>query len=105
LERNEESAFERNGLKSILIPSPIDFVDGSAFASVNLTSLSRWGHPGRYRICDPFLEDISGSIIYRYFGDYQSILIPSSVIILSKSSFSYCEQLESITFELIFFLP
>jgi hypothetical protein len=40
LERIEESAFYRSGLKSIVVPGSVTFVDGSALAGVSTDSVS-----------------------------------------------------------------
>jgi hypothetical protein len=99
LERIEELAFQSSGLKSIEIPSSISFVAGSAFCGVYLNCVSMSEGAGRFRIDESFLENACGSTIYRYFGYCHSIVIPSSVIVLSKSSFAHCRSLESVTFE------
>jgi hypothetical protein len=99
LERIEESAFQWSGLKSIEIPLNVAFIDGSAFCTQALTSI--FVSPGHryFRIHGSFLEDICGSTIYRYFGSCESIVIPSSVVVLGKWSFFQCQSLESMTFE------
>jgi hypothetical protein len=99
LERIEESAFDRSGLKSIEIPGSVTFIDGSAFALLSLNSVSVSPDNIRFRVRDSFLEDFDGSTIYRYFGSCRSIEIPSSVVVLGKASFCWCESLESVTFE------
>jgi hypothetical protein len=98
LERIEEEAFHRTGLKSIIIPSNVASICGSAFPG-SLNSISISPDNQHFRIRDSFLEDINGSTIYRYFGSCDSVMIPSSVLVLGKSSFSWCKSLESVTFE------
>jgi hypothetical protein len=99
LERIDGFAFFESGLKSIEIPPRVAFICGSSFCTQALTSI--WVKPGnqRFRIRESFLEDICGSTIYRYFGSYGSIVIPSSVVVLGKESFGQCKSLESVTFE------
>jgi hypothetical protein len=53
----------------------------------------------RFRVRECFLEDSDGSTIFRYFGSFRSIVIPSSVVVLGQGSFYECESLESVTFE------
>jgi hypothetical protein len=96
LERIEEYAFYQSGLKSILIPTNVAFVCGSAFVTISI-SISRDSQ--HFRIRESFLEHIHGSTIYRYFGPFRSIVIPSSVVVLGKWSFYECKSLESVTFE------
>jgi hypothetical protein len=97
LERIEECAFLGSGLKSIEITPCVSFICGSAFATLSSVSVSRENR--HFRIRDSFLEDISGSTIYRYFGSCGSIVIPSSVVVLGNRTFYQCKSLESVTFE------
>jgi hypothetical protein len=97
LERIEERAFYGSRLKSIEIPPCVSFICGSALVTLSSISVSRENR--HFRIRDSFLEDISGSTIYRYFGSCRSIVIPSFVVVLGKRSFLWCESLESVTFE------
>jgi hypothetical protein len=90
LERIEEYAFSQSGLKSIVIPPCVSFISGSAFVTCSLSSVSVSRENRHFRIRDSFLEDISGSRIYRYFGCCRSIVIPSSVVVLGKESFCCC---------------
>jgi hypothetical protein len=99
LDRIEEYAFFSSELKSIQIPGMVTSIDGSAFAGLSLNSVSVSPDNMRFRLRECFLEDFSGSTIYRYFGSCRSIVIPSSVIVLGKQSFYECKSLESVTFE------
>jgi hypothetical protein len=99
LERIEALAFSRSGLKSIEIPRNVVSIDGSAFHCVSPTSISISRDNVTFRLREWFLENFSGSTIYRYFGCCHSIVIPSSVVVLGKSSFHGCESLHSMFFE------
>jgi hypothetical protein len=99
LERIEESAFEYSGLHSIDIPPGVMFIDGSAFAAISLISVSVSPANGKFRLRELLLEDFDGSTIYRYFGACSSVLIPSSIVVLGRESFSWCESLTSVIFE------
>jgi hypothetical protein len=99
LERIEEYAFSWSVLKSIEIPLSVAFLCGSAFCTPDLTSISvSLGHQ-HFRIRESFLEDICGSTIYRSYGSYGSIVIPSSVVVLARHSFYNCKSLGSVRFE------
>jgi hypothetical protein len=90
LERIEEFALSRSGLKSILIPSSVivlgkhSFYECKSLESVTFESGSR-------------LERIEEYAFYH--SGLKSIEIPSSVVVLDKKSFSECKSLESVTFE------
>jgi hypothetical protein len=99
LERIEESAFRGSGLQSIVIPRDVAFVDGSAFIRVSLDSVSVSGEGSQLVVCDSFLEGCGGSIIYRYLGFSNSVMIPSRIVVLGPSSFSQCEEVEAVEFE------
>jgi cellobiose-specific phosphotransferase system component IIB len=99
LERIEEYAFSESGLKSIDIPPRVRFIDGAAFVEVSLNSISVSSDNPNFRIYESFLEDFSGSTIYRYLGVSSSIVIPASVVVLGPRSFHACEALESVVFE------
>jgi hypothetical protein len=99
LERIEENAFYGSGLKSIEIPGSVTFLSGSAFVVIFLNSICVCQDNMQFRVRECFLEAFDGSVIYRCFGYCHSIVIPSSVVVLGKSSFCECESLESVTFE------
>jgi hypothetical protein len=86
-------------LSSIMIQPNLDFIDGSAFRGLRSKSLSLSGDNPRIRVVDSFLEGQCGSIIYRYLGCCASVVIPSSVVVLGRSSVLDCKSLESVIFE------
>jgi hypothetical protein len=91
--------FSQSGLKSIVIPPSISFIDGSAFVQSSLSSISISPDNQRFRVRDSFLEDVNGSTIYRYFGASASVVIRSSVRVIGKSSFHGCKFLKSVFFD------
>jgi hypothetical protein len=99
LERIEEAVFSESGLQSIAIPPRVTFIGASALAGVFLKSISISPDNGTFRFREWFLESLDGSMIYRYFGSCDSIVISSSVVVLSEWSFHYCKLLESVHFE------
>jgi hypothetical protein len=99
LERIEERAFSGSALESIEIPPNVAFIGVSAFDMQTLRSILVSPANQHFRMRESFLEDISGSTIYRYFGCCRSIVIPSSVVVLGEWSFSGRNSLESVTFE------
>jgi hypothetical protein len=99
LERIEESAFSESGLRSIEIPGHVAWIVGSAFSGVSPNSISMSPDNVTFRLRGGFLEDSEGSRIYRYCGAFRSVVIPSSVIVLDKSSFDLCTCLEYVIFE------
>jgi hypothetical protein len=99
LERIDEFAFSESGLKSMVIPARVSFIDGSAFIGVSLTSISISHDNVTFRLDRGFLETVNGSEIYRYFSVCDSVMIPLSVVILEKHSFALCQSLDSVLFE------
>jgi hypothetical protein len=99
LRQIDELAFWFAALRSIHIPSTIESIDGSAFLGSNIDCVSFSEGPCRFRIHDSFLQDFAGRSIFRYFGHRRLIVVPACVTLLTKSSFSGCEQLEVVEFE------
>jgi hypothetical protein len=99
LERIEESVFAWTRLRSMEIPPCVTFIDGSAFLAPSLTSISISPDNTAFRVREGALEDFEGSTIYRYFGTCHSVVVPSSVVVLGRTSFFHCDVLESVIFE------
>jgi hypothetical protein len=99
LELIEEFAFSQSGLQSITIPASVTFIDAAAFVRGSLNFVSISPDSETFHVRDWCLEACDGSTIYRYFGGCSSIVIPSIVVVLWKSSFSCCMSLESVVFE------
>jgi hypothetical protein len=89
LNRMEESAFASSGLKSIIIPSSVEILCKSCFASCESLESVLFEN-------DSKLQRIGEAAFYT--SGLKSIIIPSSVEILCKSCFASCKSLESIIF-------
>jgi hypothetical protein len=98
LDRIEGSAFTASRFHSIILPSSVTFVDGSAFVGLENATISISHGRSRFRIRETFLELISERSIIRYFGRLGSIVIPSFICTLGKSSFCQCKSLTSVRF-------
>jgi hypothetical protein len=110
LERIEKYAFNVCMLQSIEIPPHVAFIDGSAFFALPLNLISISPANRNFRISDPYLEDFTGSTIYRYFDPNDShfclnvnvrhsLLIRSSVVCLGPQSFSTALAVRGVIFE------
>jgi hypothetical protein len=95
LQRIEEKTFASTGLLTIAIPACCQFLDFSAFEGVTPNSLSL---PG-FCISNSTVFTRSRTGILWYFGNAQSMTIPSSISLLGKSSFYGRGLLTSITFQ------
>jgi hypothetical protein len=91
-------AFTHCAFKSIAIPSSVMFLDGSAPTGMILDCVSISGENANLRIFDSFLGDLPGASIIRYFGTASSVVVPSTVLVLCKSSFASSTALEFVIF-------
>jgi hypothetical protein len=98
LDRIEEWAFRSSGLRSFVIPPRVSFIASSAFAEVLIDYISISGDNRTFRLREGFLEDYSGTTIYRYFGACRSVVIPSSVVLV-KAGFLESKWPEFVDFE------
>jgi TPR repeat protein len=95
LERIDESAFHGSGLKSLAIPSSVGVLGKWSFAECQCLGSVTFERRSR-------LKRIEESAFHcRSWPPcpLTSIVIPSSVVVLGKCSFSTCTSLESVTFE------
>jgi hypothetical protein len=99
LEQIRELAFERSGLKWIEIPASVKVIAPSAFFEIGPSSVSISGDSERFRIRESFLENADHTIVYRYFGDDCSLVIPFEINVLGQSSFAKYMSIESVLFE------
>jgi hypothetical protein len=99
LDKIEEFAFSESGLKSIVSPATVAFIDGSAFAGCALKSMSIGQVSEAFLVSESFLLDVGRSKIYRCFGTGHSVVIRAEVRVLERSSFSACKSLERIRFD------
>jgi hypothetical protein len=103
LERIEESAFTDSGLESIEIPSSVTSLGPSSFRKCE--TLILWRNCGYPSLSLESLAFECGSRLDRIeefaFAEnrMESIVIPSSVVVLGKSSFAECNWLKHVGFE------
>jgi hypothetical protein len=99
LTRIESTAFAYSSLQSILIPRNVQFIDGSAFLDVTLSSISIESGNKIFVVEQDFLIDVLHHKLIRNFSTSWNIEICSDIEILGSDCFSFCESLSSITFE------
>jgi hypothetical protein len=80
LARIESDAFLNSSLQSIAVPRNVQFIDGSAFLVVRLSSI------------------LNHKLIH-YVSPLSNITIPAHIAILGSYCFEYSESLSSISFE------
>jgi hypothetical protein len=100
LEQIDELAFSHSGLKTIIIPSHIRVIAGSAFAACLLEFVSMSSEESDFRVFGELLEDASGSSLIRYFGGLESVVLSGSFTVLGKSCFLECASVSFVAFEL-----
>jgi hypothetical protein len=98
LTRIESKAFCYASLDSIIIPQNVSFIDGSAFSAVGAISISIEGENRSFVIQDDFLMNAGRSILIRFLGGDKPVVVPCSLRVLGRSSFSHC-PVSSLLFE------
>jgi hypothetical protein len=99
LTRIESEAFSSSSLESIVIPRNVEFIDGSAFIDVSLSSISIESGNDIFVIEGDLLIDVFHHKLIRNFSLSSSIEIGRNIEILGSKCFSCCESFSSITFE------
>jgi uncharacterized protein YajQ (UPF0234 family) len=99
LTRIESEAFSYSSLRSIVIPRNVQFIDGSAFFGVTLSSISIESENEIFVIKNDFLIDVLHHKLIRNFSESSKIEIGKHIEILGPKCLSYCESLSLITFE------
>jgi hypothetical protein len=97
--RIESEAFYGSSLQSIEIPRNVRFIDGSAFCSESLSSITIESGNNRFVVENDLLIDI---VCYKLVFDVSrswTVTIPNDIEILGSSCFEECLALSSITFE------
>jgi hypothetical protein len=93
------NAFAYSSLQSIVIPSQVQSIDGSAFCGVNLLNcLSECDNP-RFIFDQTFLLNVIDHRLIRNLSGLSHITIPCDIEILGSSCFASCRSLSSISFE------
>jgi hypothetical protein len=99
LTRIESEAFSFSSLQSIVIPRNVEFIDGSAFFGVTLSSISIESGNENLVIENGLLIDVVHQKLIQNFSNSSTIEIGRNVEILESKSFSYCKSISSITCE------
>jgi hypothetical protein len=97
--RIESKAFSHLSLQSIEIPRSVQFIDGSAFRCLSLSSISLEPGNERFILENEFLINVLRHELIYNFCTLSTIQIPISIEILGSSCFFFCESLSFITFE------
>jgi uncharacterized protein YuzB (UPF0349 family) len=99
LRRIESFAFSSSSIKSIEIPRSVQFIDGSAFAGLSLSSLTLEPGNETFIVENGFLIDILHHALIWSFLTLSTVEIPNNIEILGSKCFSQCKSFSSITFE------
>jgi predicted metal-binding protein len=99
LTRIESHAFSYSSLESIVIPRNVQFIDGSAFRCVTLSSISIESGNEMFVIEKDFLIDILHHKLIRNLSKSSEVEIARTIEIVGSNCFSCCKSLSSITFE------
>jgi hypothetical protein len=99
LRRIESEAFSYSSLQSIVIPRNVQFIDGSAFIEVTLSSISIESGNDIFLIQNDFLIDVLHHKLIRNFSRSSAIEVGRNIEILGSDCFSSCHSLSSIRFE------
>jgi hypothetical protein len=91
--------FHCSSLQSIVIPSFVDTIDGSAFAESGIREIIVAPDNPHFKVCDQFLCSHDGTSLVRYFGRDSAVKIDSKMEVLLSNSFAYCTGLTEIDFE------
>jgi hypothetical protein len=57
----------------------VEFIDSSAFSGLYFDFMVLSARQSRFRVCDSFFEDVASRSVVRSFGNYSSVVIPSSI--------------------------
>jgi uncharacterized protein YuzB (UPF0349 family) len=95
----ESKAFSSSSLQSTAIPRTVQFINGSAFIDVTLSSISI--EPGNdiFVIENDLLIDVARHKLIRNFSQLSAIEIGINIEMLESKCFSSCKSLSSILFE------
>jgi hypothetical protein len=93
LTRIESSAFSFSSIESIVIPRNVQFIDGSAFCNVNLSSITTESGNNTIVVEKVLLIHIICHKLIRNFSRSSKVDIPNHIEILCSECFSYCQSL------------
>jgi hypothetical protein len=97
--RIESRAFSSSSLESILIPRNVQFIDGSAFCNVKLSSITIESGNTPFVVEQNLLIDIIFHKLISNFSKSSKVDIPNHFEIICSSCFSNCKSLSSISLE------
>jgi hypothetical protein len=98
--RIESFAFVQcSSLQSIVIPSFVDSIDGSAFMRSGIREMIVAPDNSHFKVCDQFLCNHNGTSLVRYFGLDSTVKIDSQIEIFSPESFACCTGQTVVEFE------
>jgi hypothetical protein len=92
LTRIESSAFSYSSLQSIVIPRNVQFIDGSAFCNVPLSSISIESGNNTFIIQNDLLIDIICDKLIRNFSRSSKVDIPNHIEILVRNVFPFVSR-------------
>jgi hypothetical protein len=90
LTRIESEAFSCSSLLSMVIPRNVQFIYGSAFADVTLSSISIESGNDIFVIGNNILIDVVHHKLIRNFSKSSAIEIGRNIEILGSKCFSFC---------------
>jgi hypothetical protein len=82
-----------------MIPRNVQFIDGSTFCDLTLSSISIESGNERFTIENNFLIDIVDHKFIHDFSNSSNVQIPADIEILGSRCFSFCDSISSLTFE------
>jgi hypothetical protein len=98
--RIESGAFSSScSLPSIFIPSFVDTISGSAFASWTLSEISVAPDNRHFTFRNHFLLTSDGISLIRYFGNDSDVTIIEGIVVLCPKSFSDSRTVVNVNFE------
>jgi hypothetical protein len=98
LKKIGDSAFHETVVETIEVPAQCESLTGLSLNGLKSVSISKGN---KYLILrDAFVMNISGTVLIRYFGEAEGLLIKSCVETISDGCFSSCDSLFEVTFEL-----
>jgi hypothetical protein len=97
--RIEAMAFASTAVTSFALPNSVSFIAGTALQGLLLESLTFLPTENHFHAYDFRIENIAHSLVVRYFGSLQAVVVPASIEVIGNSCFSGCRFLESIAFE------
>jgi hypothetical protein len=99
LTRIKSDAFSHSSLESIAIPRNAQFIDGSGFCNVKLSSITIENGNNAFVVEKGLLTDHVCHKLIHNFSRSSKVDIPNDLEISGSNCFSSCQSLSSISFE------